>query len=76
MPSVEECRRQSELVQDDRQETEILDWLEAVADTDGWVGSNGQRASAAPSALLARLETQPALQSARWRRDELYDDDR
>ena len=33
----EECRRQSRLLQEDPQEREILDWLERVADTDGWV---------------------------------------
>lgn len=33
---VEECRRQSRLLSGDRQEEEILDWLEQVADTDGW----------------------------------------
>jgi hypothetical protein len=32
----EECRRQSRLLRDDRQEAETLSWLEAVADTDGW----------------------------------------
>jgi hypothetical protein len=32
----EECRRQSRLLRDDRQEAETLNWLEAVADTDGW----------------------------------------
>ena len=32
----EECRRQSRLLRDDRQEAETLAWLEAVADTDGW----------------------------------------
>lgn len=32
----EECRRQSRLLPDDRQEAETLSWLEAVADTDGW----------------------------------------
>jgi hypothetical protein len=32
----EECRRQSRLLRDDRQEGETLSWLEAVADTDGW----------------------------------------
>ena len=33
----EECRRQSQLLQNDPQETEVLDWLAAAADTDGWV---------------------------------------
>ena len=32
----EECRRQSELLRDDPQERESLDWLERVADRDGW----------------------------------------
>lgn len=32
----EECRRQSRLVQDDSHEAEILQWLEAVVDTEGW----------------------------------------
>jgi hypothetical protein len=32
----EECRRQSRLLRDDRQEAETLTWLEAVADTEGW----------------------------------------
>ena len=32
----EECRRQSRLLRDDRQEAETLSWLETVADTDGW----------------------------------------
>jgi L-alanine-DL-glutamate epimerase-like enolase superfamily enzyme len=32
----EECRRQSRLLRDDRQEAETLSWLEAVADTGGW----------------------------------------
>ena len=31
-----ECRRQSRLLRDDPQERELLDWLEAVADTAGW----------------------------------------
>jgi hypothetical protein len=33
----EECRRQSELISKDPHEKEILDWLEQVADTEGWV---------------------------------------
>lgn len=33
----EECRRQSQLLQGDPQEAEVLDWLAAAADTDGWV---------------------------------------
>jgi hypothetical protein len=32
----EECRRQSRALRGDPHETEILSWLEAVADTDGW----------------------------------------
>ena len=32
----EECRRQSLLLQDDKQEREIADWLETVADREGW----------------------------------------
>lgn len=32
----EECRRQSRLLQNDPHEQEILDWIEKVADTDGW----------------------------------------
>ena len=32
----EECRRQSLLLRDDPHEQEILDWIEAVADTEGW----------------------------------------
>jgi hypothetical protein len=32
----EECRRQSRLLRDDRQEAETLNWLEVVADTAGW----------------------------------------
>jgi hypothetical protein len=31
-----ECRRQSRLLRDDPQEREVLDWLEATADTEGW----------------------------------------
>lgn len=31
-----ECRRQSRLLHADPQEREVLDWLEAAADTDGW----------------------------------------
>ena len=31
-----ECRRQSLVLQDDPQETDILNWLEAAADTKGW----------------------------------------
>jgi len=32
----QECRRQSLLLQDDAQEREIADWLEVMADRDGW----------------------------------------
>jgi hypothetical protein len=32
----EECRRQSQLLQADTHEHETVDWLEAVADRDGW----------------------------------------
>lgn len=32
----EECARQSALLRDDPEEVELLDWLEAVADTEGW----------------------------------------
>lgn len=32
----EECRRQSRLIEQDPQEGEMLDWLEQVADKDGW----------------------------------------
>lgn len=31
-----ECRRQSAALADDPQETETLDWIERVADTQGW----------------------------------------
>lgn len=31
-----ECRRQSLVLQGDHQETDILNWLEAAADTKGW----------------------------------------
>jgi hypothetical protein len=31
-----ECRRQSALLDADPQERELLDWIEQVADTDGW----------------------------------------
>jgi len=33
---VDECRRQSALVANDPQELETLEWLQAVADDDGW----------------------------------------
>ena len=32
----EECRRQSLVLQGDRHEREVLDWLERVADIDSW----------------------------------------
>jgi hypothetical protein len=32
----EECRRQCLVVRDDPHEREVLDWLEKVADRDGW----------------------------------------
>lgn len=32
----EECHRQSRLLQGDQQEQEVLDWLEGVADREGW----------------------------------------
>jgi len=31
-----ECQRQSLLVKSDPQESELLDWLRAAADTQGW----------------------------------------
>ncbi|MDR3393107.1 MAG: antitoxin MazE family protein [Sulfuriferula sp.] len=31
-----ECRRQSLMLRDDAQETDVLGWLEAAADTEGW----------------------------------------
>lgn len=31
-----ECRRQSLLLRDDPQEREMLEWLAAAADTEGW----------------------------------------
>jgi hypothetical protein len=33
---VQECRRQSELVRDDFNEADTLNWLEAAADVRGW----------------------------------------
>lgn len=33
---VEECRRQSLVLQEDRQEKAILDWIESVADLEGY----------------------------------------
>ncbi len=32
----DECRRQSEVVAEDPQERETLEWLQSVADDDGW----------------------------------------
>jgi hypothetical protein len=32
----EECRRQSALLADDPQERDTIEWLQAVADDDGW----------------------------------------
>ncbi|MDA8306541.1 MAG: antitoxin MazE family protein, partial [Deltaproteobacteria bacterium] len=32
----EECRRQSLALQNDPHETEIMSWIEAVTDTEGW----------------------------------------
>lgn len=32
----EECRRQSRMLREDPQEQEVLDWLEAVVDREGW----------------------------------------
>ncbi|MFA6105943.1 MAG: antitoxin MazE family protein [Patescibacteria group bacterium] len=32
----EECRRQSLALKNDPQEKEVMDWVEAVADTEGW----------------------------------------
>ena len=32
----EECARQSSLLRDDPGESEVLEWLESVADRDGW----------------------------------------
>ncbi len=32
----EECRRQSSLVANDPQETEVLSWIEEVSDTEEW----------------------------------------
>ena len=31
-----ECRRQSALLRNDPQEAEVLDWIEAAANTEGW----------------------------------------
>ena len=32
----EECHRQSQALQGDPQETDIVEWLDQVADRDGW----------------------------------------
>jgi hypothetical protein len=32
----EECRRQSSVLSDDPQERDTLEWLQSVADDDGW----------------------------------------
>jgi len=32
----EECRRQSLLLREDSAEVELLDWIEAASDTEGW----------------------------------------
>jgi len=32
----EECRRQSRMLRDDPQERELLDFIEAATDTEGW----------------------------------------
>ena len=32
----EECRRQSLLLREDSAEAELLDWIEAASDTEGW----------------------------------------
>ena len=32
----EECRRQSMMLLNDPHETEIMSWIETVADTEGW----------------------------------------
>lgn len=31
-----ECRRQSALLRNDPQERKVLEWMEAVSDTEGW----------------------------------------
>jgi prevent-host-death family protein len=40
------------------------------------VGKHEDVATGARAALVSRLEKQPIVQAARWRRDELYEDDR
>lgn len=32
-----ECRRQSQILKNDNQENETLDWLDSVSDREGWV---------------------------------------
>ena len=32
----DECRRQSRALRADSQETDVLDWMEIAADTEGW----------------------------------------
>lgn len=32
----DECKRQSALLSNDKQEAEVLDWLDSVADREGW----------------------------------------
>lgn len=32
----DECRRQSLVLRGNQQEADVLDWLEVVADTEGW----------------------------------------
>ena len=32
----EECRRQSTLLRDDAHERDVLDWMEAASDVEGW----------------------------------------
>jgi len=32
----DECRRQSLILRDDLHETDVLNWLEAISDTEGW----------------------------------------
>lgn len=39
-------------------------------------GKHGDLAAGARSALLARLQKQPVIQTGRWTREELYEDDR
>lgn len=39
-------------------------------------GKHEDVATGARSALLSRLETQPVINAGRWKRDDLYEDDR